>query len=71
MSFFLNFASVRVIDSRVVPMSWEMSSWVSVNFVRTNPFVTAPSAEHSNKNLASLSEIECDNPTERMPSHAS
>jgi len=68
---FLNPVSMRVIVSRLLPMSWAMSSWVSASFVRTTPLATSPSADDCNKNLASLSEMECDSPTERATSHAS
>jgi len=67
----LNSDRVRVIDSRHVPMSWPISSCVRASLVRITPLAMSPSADVSNKNLASLSEIECDSPTERATSQAS
>jgi hypothetical protein len=64
-SFFLNSDSMRVIDSRLVPMIWAISSWVIASLARTTPFVTCPSVADASRNFATLPETECDNPMER------
>jgi len=51
--------------SRLVPTSCEISSWVIASRTRTVPLLTSPSAEVSSKNLANLSDTECDNPIVR------
>ncbi len=60
-SFLLNSESKRVMVSRLVPTSCEISSWVIANRTRTDP-VTFPSEAVSSRNRANLSETECDNP---------
>ena len=55
----------RVMVSRLVPMSCEISSWVMASRTRTFPLLTSPSAAVSSKNLANLSDTECDNPIVR------
>ena len=66
--FFLNSENSRVIVSRLVPMSCAISSCVSDRRARAFPFLTSPRIAVSNKNRASLSQTEWDDPITRNSS---